>query len=73
MLRRGRKVGVPKQKTSPDSQAGPRYSVGLLSTVAREVERYAQTVDASMSKAIASLYVSVWRARRIESASFSGG
>ena len=55
MPRRGRKVGVPKQKTSPDSQAGPRYSVGLLSTVAREVERYAQTVDASMSKAIASL------------------
>ncbi len=34
---------------------GPRYSVGLSSTVAKQVERYAKTVDASMSKAIAAL------------------
>jgi hypothetical protein len=34
---------------------GPRYSVGLPSTVASRVERYAETLDASMSKAIAAL------------------
>jgi len=32
-----------------------RYTVGLPSPVARQVERYAETVDASMSKAIAAL------------------
>ena len=32
-----------------------RYSVGLVPAVAHQVERYAETVDMSMSKAIASL------------------
>ena len=32
-----------------------RYTVGLPSGLARQVERYAGTVDASMSKAIATL------------------
>jgi len=32
-----------------------RYTVGLPSLVASQVERYAETVDASMSKAIAAL------------------
>ena len=41
----------PGQRGKP----GPRYSVGLPSAIAAEVERYAETVDASMSKAIASL------------------
>jgi hypothetical protein len=33
----------------------PRYTVALNPSVARQVERYAGTVDASMSKAIAAL------------------
>ncbi len=32
-----------------------RFTVGLPSPLASEVERYAETVDASMSKAIAAL------------------
>lgn len=32
-----------------------RYSVGLSSPIAREVERYAKTVDTSVSKAITAL------------------
>lgn len=32
-----------------------RYTVGLVPTVARQVERFAQTTDTSMSKAIAAL------------------
>jgi hypothetical protein len=34
---------------------GTRYTVGLAPSVANKVERYARTVDASMSKAIAAL------------------
>ena len=33
----------------------PRYSVGLPSPIARRVERYAEEVDMSMSKAITAL------------------
>jgi glucose-6-phosphate-specific signal transduction histidine kinase len=33
----------------------PRYSVGLPSSVARQVEQYAEEVDMSMSKAITAL------------------
>ena len=52
---RGRKAGLSKSKPNRLDKAGPRYSVGLPSTVASQVERYAETVDASMSKAIAAL------------------
>ena len=53
--RLGRKAGLSKSKPDRKAKPGPRYSVGLPSTVASQVERYAQTVDASMSKAIAAL------------------
>ena len=53
--RRGRKAGPGKSEPNRRGKAGPRYSVGLPSTVARQVERYAETVDTSMSKAIAAL------------------
>jgi hypothetical protein len=53
--RRGRTAGLSKSKPNRRGKPGPRYSVGLPSTVASQVERYAETVDASMSKAIAAL------------------
>ena len=53
--RRGRKAGLSKSKPNRRGKPGLRYSVGLPSTVASQVERYAETVDASMSKAIAAL------------------
>jgi hypothetical protein len=53
--RRGRKAGLNKSKPNRQAKPGPRYSVGLPSTVASQVERYAETADASMSKAIAAL------------------
>ena len=53
--RRGRKAGLSKSKPNRRGKPGPRYTVGLPSTVASQVERYAETVDASMSKAIAAL------------------
>src|ERR1017187_893657 len=53
--RRGRKAGPSKSKPNRQGKSGPRYSVGLPSTVASQVERYAETVDVSMSKAIAAL------------------
>jgi hypothetical protein len=52
---RGRTAGPNRSKPNRGGKPGPRYSVGLPSTVAREVERYAGTVDTSMSKAIAAL------------------
>ena len=52
---RGRKASPGKSKPNRLDKAGPRYSVGLPSSVASQVERYAETVDASMSKAIAAL------------------
>jgi hypothetical protein len=52
---RDRKSGSSKSKPNRGSKPGPRYSVGLPSTVASQVERYAETVDVSMSKAIAAL------------------
>jgi hypothetical protein len=49
-----RKIGSspanPKRR-----KAEPRYSVGLPSGIARQVEHFAGTVDASMSKAITML------------------
>ena len=44
-----------KTKPSRRGKSGLRYTVGLPAAIAAEVERYAETVDASMSKAIASL------------------
>jgi hypothetical protein len=37
------------------SKAESRYTVGLAPSIASQVSRYAQTVDTSMSKAIAAL------------------
>ena len=53
--RRGRQTGLSKTKPSRGGKPGARYTVGLPSAVASQVERYAETVDASMSKAIAAL------------------
>ena len=53
--RRGRNAGLSKAKPVCRGKAGLRYSVGLPSSVASQVERYAETVDASMSKAIGAL------------------
>ena|ERR1019366_3386338 len=53
--RRGRKAGPGKSKPKRLDKPRARYSVGLPSTVGSQVERYAETVDASMSKAIAAL------------------
>jgi hypothetical protein len=53
--KRGRKAGLDKSKPNRQGKPGPRYSIGLPSTVASQVERYAATLDASMSKAIAAL------------------
>ena len=52
---RSREARARKSKTNPRGTPGPRYSVGLPSAVASQVERYAEMVDASMSKAIAAL------------------
>ena len=47
------------RRTNPGASTRPkpgmRYTVGLPSPLALEVERYAETVDTSMSKAIAAL------------------
>jgi hypothetical protein len=50
-----RKAGLSKSKPNRRRKPGPRYTVGLPSNVASQVERYAEAVDASMSKAIAAL------------------
>jgi hypothetical protein len=44
-----------KAQLNTRSKPAARYTVGLPSPVASQVERYAETVDASMSKAIAAL------------------
>ncbi len=53
--KRRRDASARKSPPNRASKPGPRYSVGLPSTLAKQVERYAETVDASMSKAIAAL------------------
>jgi hypothetical protein len=53
--KRSRKAAAGKSKTKSRGEHGPRYSVGLPSGVASQVEQYAEMVDASMSKAIAAL------------------
>jgi hypothetical protein len=44
-----------KPKANRGGTLPPRYTVALPSTVVKQVERYAETVDTSMSKAIAAL------------------
>ena len=46
--------GDQKSRNRP-SKVESRYTVGLAPSVANQVTRYAQTVDTSMSKAIAAL------------------
>jgi len=48
--RNGKKPGKNRQ-----NKVGPRYTVGLSPSLANQVQRYAETVDTSMSKAIAAL------------------
>lgn len=48
-----RKSGATSRKAGGKAEA--RYTVGLAPSLANKVERYARTVDASMSKAIAAL------------------
>ena len=53
--RRRRNAGGGESKFRRRGQSGTRYSVALPIAIATEVERYAETVNASMSKAITSL------------------
>lgn len=54
VVKQNSRVRSPK---APSARRKPeiRYTVGLPSPIASQVERYAETVDASMSKAIAAL------------------
>jgi uncharacterized protein YlaN (UPF0358 family) len=54
-LKRGRDAGRRKVKAARHGKTEPRYSVALAPVIANQVERYAETVDTSMSKAIAAL------------------
>src|ERR1035438_5645452 len=54
------KIKQPRQRRGESRKKGrgnleSRYTVGLAPSLASQVERYARTVDASMSKAIAAL------------------
>ena len=49
------RVGPRKTRIKARRQPETRYTVGLPSPIVSQVERYAETVDVSMSKAIASL------------------
>jgi hypothetical protein len=49
--RRGREKPVKSHQSNVES----RYTVGLAPSLANQVQRYAKTVDTSMSKAIAAL------------------
>ena len=44
-----------RARSSRRSNPGARYTVGLSSALASQVEQYAETVDTSISKAIAAL------------------
>ena len=50
-----RRRGGLKAAKSRQSKVESRYTVGLPSQLAKEVQRYAEAVDTSMSKAIAAL------------------
>src|SRR5260370_25345749 len=47
--------GGAKRGRDRQGKTGSRYTVGLAPSLAHQVERYAETVDTSMSKAIAAL------------------
>ena len=53
-IKRSRRTG-DKPGKSHQSKVEPRYTVGLAPSLANKVQRYAETVDTSMSKAIATL------------------
>src|SRR5436853_206064 len=53
-IKRSRSAGEKPGK-SPRRKVESRYTVGLAPSLAHQVQRYAQTVDTSMSKAIAAL------------------
>ena len=53
-VRRGRSSAQKPARNRPN-KAGSRYTVGLVPGLADQVQRYAATVDTSMSKAIAAL------------------
>jgi len=55
MPKQNSRIRPTKARLNAGSKPETRYTVGLPSPVATQVERYAQTVDASMSKAIAAL------------------
>src|ERR1700740_1665531 len=51
----GRKTALSRPKPNRRGTHGPRYTVGLTTSVGSQVEQYAETADTSMSKAIAAL------------------
>ena len=51
----GRDTGRRKSKTKLQHKTEPRYSVALPTAIAQQVEQYAEKVDTSVSKAIATL------------------
>ena len=53
--KRGQDSGRRKLKAGRPGKAELRYSVALPRVIANQVERYAETIDTSMSKAIAAL------------------
>jgi hypothetical protein len=53
-IKRSRGVARNSGRNKP-SKVESRYTVGLAPTLANQVQRYAETVDTSMSKAIATL------------------
>ena len=50
-----RNRGVLKPAATRSKKVESRYTVGLVPSLATQVHRYAETVDTSMSKAIAAL------------------
>ncbi len=55
VLKENSRVRPRKSRINHRRQPETRYTVGLPSSVASQVQRYAETVDVSMSKAIAAL------------------
>src|SRR5262245_49480633 len=53
--KQGRQEARPRAVSSRRSKPGARYTVGLSSTLASQVEQYAETFDTSISKAISAL------------------
>jgi len=53
--RKNSRVRPRKARINEQRQPETRYTVGLTSPVVSQVERYAETADVSMSKAIATL------------------